>query len=475
MSTPPILAALSPPIPKKAPAVPQEAWRTLMKPGSLNGVPFLADSTNSKFGRRVVRHLFPGRDLPYFEDMGKRGREFVLQVFVIGSNYMTGRDALITEIELPGLKRLVHPWYGRMTICVMECDVLESIKEGGAALMTLHVSEAAGNVLPAVEPVPAAATLAKVKDAHKSVIASMKDTVLNAATYVQTKMQDVIGAIDTAYQDLVSALPFPAGVLDVGISAAESAIRGQSPLTAILGQWSTPAGVLSGVVSLASGTNGMLANMVQLGYSALLRAGALNDLGVSNDFFGGSPLASPKLVLAPKTFAAVPVAFAPRPVSPLALVQAIAPAVAWPSVPANTPEQIQAADNLAAMQAAVAQVVVIEQARLSAALAYASKQDALAVRDYLCGQLSDVALTAAYDVYVQLQQLRAAVHADLTAQANADPGVVSVALGATLPALVAAYHLYGDASREVDILSRNPLIDNPVFVPGGIELEVLSA
>ncbi len=43
----------------------------------------------------------------------------------------------------------------------------------------------------------------------------------------------------------------------------------------------------------------------------------------------------------------------------------------------------------------------------------------------------------------------------------------------TLPSLVLAHNLYGDLSREADLLARNR-IQNPAFVTGGVELEILS-
>jgi prophage DNA circulation protein len=44
---------------------------------------------------------------------------------------------------------------------------------------------------------------------------------------------------------------------------------------------------------------------------------------------------------------------------------------------------------------------------------------------------------------------------------------------ATQPALVLAYSLYEDASRDADIIARNN-VRHPGFVPGGRTLEVLA-
>ncbi len=474
-SVPPILSGLLPHATPstKLPAPP--AWLAKMhtQPGSLNGVKFFVESGAGKFGRRTVIHEFPGRDMPYIEDMGRKGRHLTLQLFVIGADYMTGRDALIAEIEKPGLKRIVHPWLGRMNMIVLEFELSESTREGGVAIFTVVMSESVGEVLPAAVVNTQSATLAAVKTAHLSVIANMSATVMSAATYVQTTLGNAIDDLNIGYQNMIAGLPIPAGALTAVVSGAEAAIRGQNPLSAILGQWSTPAGIVSSVVSLASGSTGLLCNLVQLSYSGLLRGGALTNLGVSTNYFGGSPVTPPNLVRAVQPAPIMPLPYTVRPLTPLRLVQALNPQIIWPLLPQNTPTQIQAATHVSALQTAVAQVAAIEQARLSSALAYARRQDAFAVRDYVCGQLAKIVLTADNNVYSPIKLLQAAVYADLTAIGNSDPQVNLFTPSSTLPALVIAYGLYGDASREVDILARNPGID-PVFVPGGLPLEVLS-
>jgi prophage DNA circulation protein len=45
--------------------------------------------------------------------------------------------------------------------------------------------------------------------------------------------------------------------------------------------------------------------------------------------------------------------------------------------------------------------------------------------------------------------------------------------GRALPAVVLAHRLYGAADRAEDIVARNH-VANPLFVPGGVALEVLS-
>jgi prophage DNA circulation protein len=77
-------------------------------------------------------------------------------------------------------------------------------------------------------------------------------------------------------------------------------------------------------------------------------------------------------------------------------------------------------------------------------------------------------------VYQALVALRAALVRDITARSVDAPRLSSATLPATLPALVAAYRLLGDATRADELIERNSqVIRNPGFVPGGTALEIV--
>jgi prophage DNA circulation protein len=52
------------------------------------------------------------------------------------------------------------------------------------------------------------------------------------------------------------------------------------------------------------------------------------------------------------------------------------------------------------------------------------------------------------------------------------PSVTQVVPQQTLPALVQAYQLYGDSTRDTDLVNRN-LLQHPGFIPAGEPLEVV--
>ena len=443
-------------------------------PGDIDGIPFFVDDHNGQFGRRYVIHEYPGRDKPFVEDMGRKTRELSINAFVIGVDYMAQRDALIAAAEQPGVKRMTHPWLGRMDVFIELLGVSESTRYGGMAAIELSVVEAGADQFPAqIENTPAA-TLEQVPEAHQSVMDSFGDIVnFSPSSFLQQHMQGLVGSIDSALTGMIGGMPMPGGLLDSALSAGEAALLGKNPFSAVLGQLSSPAGFVSSLVSVGSGSTGLLSRVMHVGYSRLLRAGALRDLKTTTNFYGGSPVA-----ISARAFSATPAAvsvsaYSARPVTPLRVIQSMEPVALWPALPSGTANKQQAATNQLAVQSAVAQISAIEQARMTAALEYPTKNDAYAVRDYLTSRLAALAKTADYSVYTQLQKLRAAVHKDLTVRGNAYASLTTLRVPDTLSALVLSYQHFGTSTRADELLERNPTVEHPAMIPGGTVLEVL--
>lgn len=96
--------------------------KTLRK-ASYEGIHFDVDSATLSFGRRTVTHEFPQRDAPYVEDFGKATRQFSIQGFIVGDDFIDRSKRLIDKIESQvGTDRranhgkLVHPWLGSLEV-----------------------------------------------------------------------------------------------------------------------------------------------------------------------------------------------------------------------------------------------------------------------------------------------------------------------------------------------------------------------
>lgn len=117
-------------------------WQDNLRPASFRRVSFHVDTAATSAGRRLARHEYPQRDTPYLEDMGRKAREYRVDAFLIGAEYMADRDALLDAIEEAGAGQLVHPYLGTQRVTVSEFELTESTATGGFAKLAITFVEA---------------------------------------------------------------------------------------------------------------------------------------------------------------------------------------------------------------------------------------------------------------------------------------------------------------------------------------------
>ncbi|MEW6612710.1 MAG: DNA circularization N-terminal domain-containing protein [Pseudomonadota bacterium] len=127
------------------------AWRAELRTASFRDVPFHVEGATLAAGRRLARHEYPQRDVPYLEDMGRRAREYKVEAYIVGPDYMAGRDQLLAAIEEAGPGQLVHPYHGTVRVTVSDCQLTESTQHGGLAKFSITFVEAGEQREPATE------------------------------------------------------------------------------------------------------------------------------------------------------------------------------------------------------------------------------------------------------------------------------------------------------------------------------------
>lgn len=396
-------------------------WRDNMQPGSFRGVPFLATSSDLAFGRNVQVQEFPLGETPGAEDLGLKADVFTIEVFVIGDNYMSQRDALLTAFKAPGQGTLIHPWQGTRQVQMREGRVRETKDSGGMAVFTVTMVAASPQPLTgSIDTQAVSSGTADDTDTQGQTSLTDRLSVTDEPTFVQQGAASVVQAISGAIGALVTA----ASCVGDGLFALQT---GASLLGAqALAMLATPAALATQVQSLL----GQIDDLATFPEDALSGFQGLMT-------FGGE---------------------LPQPAT------------------TTTSGQIEA-DNQAALvqvfQAAAAAAAV----RLAAELDYSSYDAASALRDQLSDAIDDIATSAAdagdYDLWVQLGDLRFAMVNDLTARGASLDQLYAYTPPVTEPALVIAYRLYADATRADEIVNRNAII-NPLFVPGGQPIQVLS-
>lgn len=397
-------------------------WRDTVKSQSDNGqalvgrfrqARFIVPTSNARMGRRAEVHEYPLRNTPWVEDVGRAARRFNVDVFVdatLGGDYLAARNALIAALEQPGPGTLVHPWYGTLTVSLAEPgNVRETTSEGGRASFRLAFVESGALTFPAAET-----------DTQAQVEANAV-AALDSATTSFVETFDSEGLPGWALTELEEDLR-------ASLSGLESRLAGiTGPIAAQIRAPANMAAAITGSMHRLADIAGEPLRAIQL-YEALF------DAGIDN-----------------------------------------------PTVPLTTPLRRQQASSTAAQQRLIRQAAIIEASRSASQAGYASRDDALATARRLGAALDDqmeavdpvTGRPVNDQVYGNLQALRAALNEDLRQRGARLPDLVAHVPTSTLPALVIAHQLYGDATRDGEIIARNKLTQ-PGFTPGGTALEVLN-
>jgi prophage DNA circulation protein len=112
-------------------------WKEKLRQASFRGIEFYVSSSDVEGGRRIAKHEFPQKDIPFVEDLGKKAKSFPIEAYVLGDDYMERRDLLIDALDKEGPGLLVHPYYGELNLQVSDWKVKETKDEGGIATFAI--------------------------------------------------------------------------------------------------------------------------------------------------------------------------------------------------------------------------------------------------------------------------------------------------------------------------------------------------
>lgn len=394
------------------------SWREQLRPASFRGVEFEVESNDGSFGRRIAVHEYPFRDLPYVEDLGRKAREIRIEAILLGDDYMAARDALIGAVEEEGPGSLVHPSLGELTVSILDggMTVRESTFEGGMCRISFSCIESGEARFPA-------------SSAATQVLVQQQATAANAVSA-------------SAFADGFSVTGLPGWAQGTAVARAQAFLGAVQSAVSVLpygaparGQVAALVGDLGGrVLSALRAPLSFAAEMV--GVVGAMRSGI--DAGPA--------------------------------VAMLASLSAFGTGTVLQ--PTNTPTRRRESSNDDALVELVRATAAIERARALSDMTFPDFNAAIAARDGVLQQLDSVADTTRNDqVYDALSSLRAVVVRDVAARGANLARVVTVTPPATLPALVLAYDLYDDASRDGELVARNRA-KHPGFMAGARPLEV---
>lgn len=400
-----------------------------LRPASFRGVPFEVSSTKLKVGRRVQVFEFPQRDIPHVEDLGRSARTVTLEAFVAGSDYIARMKSLIAACEKPGGGVLVDPWLGHMTVTPKALSE-PSFDSTGVARITLTFVES-GELRFPTGGIDTAALCYSAADALLgTVVADFIDRfdVSNALDYVKA-------SVSTDIKNLLSSGVVQQLAMVAGTVAALDDVVDQIPDLVETGAQALSAGVIDAIgLSGVAGMSGEWTRVANLSCQVMAQEAWTSIVEPATESSAGRALAVASN--AARDFLR-------------GVVASNLPGLAVnvgserDSFSDGLPASVMAYDELVAVRSSMLDSVDSEMLRAS----------------------SD-------DVCRALEQSRSAIYQELTGKAEPRARLMGYEPSESMPSLVLAYDLYGDASRESEIASRNSVRDSG-FLPKS-RLKVLS-
>jgi prophage DNA circulation protein len=393
------------------------AFSRNLRPASFRGIQFEVESRSVNGGRRLAEHTYPYRDDPNPEDMGRKARGLSVEAFLFGSSYRSVRDQLVSALEKKGSGEYVDPWGNSYQLVVADYTLSENLREGGYCKISIQFREAGVNPL------------------HSTAVDSRY-------------------AVDNQADESLSA------VLD-DFSAAFNASGANDLATAAEADVGTVAGFLQQMMTRSDFSGGTLVERFRFLRSLV--------------GWQETPSLTVPATLATETSTSIQSAlsFANTPEARLTAAQQLMSFGNTSSQATGTTDVLaQQAQNQAAFMQLVQNVALIEKSQAAADVPLSSYEDAAALKNTFSKDFETALLTASDTSFRPLSTLRQAVLRNLTERGTDLKHLVDFTPAETRSALTIAYDLYGDASRENEILARNA-ISHPGFVPGGKSLKVL--
>lgn len=399
------------------------SWRDELRPASFKGVSFYVRDHSHDGGRRLDKNEYPRSDNYFVDDLGASIPVYNINAYVIGANYITARNNLLTAIEQGGAGSLIHPYLGTKTVICETWSLRESQDEGGFAVFNLAFAPQGQKIFPANSFSPF------------DLINNSANQLINFAVNAFTNGIIINNTPDYVIGSFINSI---GGAGDIFTNIQNNGgINNQSTLALInkaalwvadLNDINNPSiTLLKNVAGIASRFVNLFAGMVDLSPSTAIASKNLNSLSnYEIDKNEGSTFYS-KID--------------------------------------NT--------NQTETELFIKTVSVATESKNLINTEFKSYDDAIIKRKDVLEKIDEIAnLTLNDDVYQSAIDLRQKIIVSIPGENNDLPKIKTINLKQTTPSLVVAYDIFENVAKEDDILARNG-IRHPAFAPGGTDLQIL--
>ena len=193
-------------------------WAALRLPGSYRGLPFVILENSHRRGRQVALHVYPFRDDPWPEDLGRSPRITSIRGFVIGDDCDAQIAALALAVQQPGPGQLVHPTLGSFNATVLEFTASDTAERGRVQYFEMSVVPYTARIYPVITADTQSQTQGLFGSFGAAVakdFASVQSTIASASQAVTGVVRTVQGYAAVAgglMQDATSLAHLPAAL-----------------------------------------------------------------------------------------------------------------------------------------------------------------------------------------------------------------------------------------------------------------------
>lgn len=394
-------------------------WEQKLQKASLDGVAIEVKDRDESGGRNVVTHEWAFSDDVLTEDLGRKADSWKPTGYLWGDNYLDQLDKLRKVVKKAGPCEYVDPWLGRLMVNVTSWHFTERKGKGGWVDISLELVEH-GQDSPVATTIDTSAEVEARADETLPWLAEDFGINFNSSgpAFIFDDALAILGEANQMVSDLagrIATIGQPLGTLVRSITAFRSGLLTLMGAPGLLG------GQLQGLMSQLFSLSGLV------GRRRYVTATQLSTFGTT-----------------------------------------------WAPVPLTTPNRVVQASNRTAIADLVRRTALVEAARAAAQMDYPLREDAVAIRTAVTSAIAAETRTASDDVKLPLRRLSAAVSRDLTVRGAGLASLSEITPSATMPAVVLAHRYLGSARRVDELLARNPQIRDPLLVPGGRPLRIVT-
>ncbi|EAO9178680.1 multidrug DMT transporter permease [Salmonella enterica] len=452
--------------------------------GSFRNVPFLVyKEQRERGGRNIVKREYPLRESGGADDLGPKLPAFTFTVIVQGDDAQAQRKALRDALYAPGAGELIHPDYGTLNVLIDNFESRYNVSEQRVVEFTINATPQANDTAPDAQKDTATALTTKAGNGLNSIFNTLADgwaVVSDNLHDLQAMADTVSGKID-ALENTVSSVGIMQDISS--FSASFSAMKGNitSLITSPLRMAQQFAGIFSGLIALPSLPSLSLLGDKKRNQSGGTCTGASPAGSLSTPDEAVRSQGGTQLYQALSAFYDTLVtqdrqrdlnSLTPTTQANIRLIQSVMQS-------AVVLAQVQTAASLLTIAVAQAATPAGTGATTDTPITVPLLQSAADVQavSHMLGQSLDAQVLAfsgqGYTrTALALREARLALVEDLTTRGVQLPGVSSVAVRTTEPALVTLYRATGNSVQWQRFVRRNGVV-HPLFIPGGSVVEVI--